>query len=231
MNRDEAQEARAGTLTRRQVSSLLVLSAVGAAWTWSLEGRAAEWEQIDSEHGIDVFKKDLPNTALTAFRGRGLVQGSLGQLIWIMGDNTHRTDWVDRLKKSVILEKEDDYSSIVYQHFATPAMVAERDFVYRARARSLPDGSGLLEINSVQHPKAPPTIGVRGELRDSSYHFIPKGPKSTLIDVVVITDPKGSLPKWVVNLVQKSWPMNTLLALREQVKKPFIGTMAPPPVR
>jgi len=227
---DEESTER-GLLTRRQAAALLALGTTGALASWTDRVHAATWERIDDEHGIEVFKKDLPNTPLHAFRGRGLVAASMGRLIWVMGDNVHRTEWVDRLKKSVILEQEDAYSSIVYQQFSTPALVAERDFVYRARARSRSDGSALLEIASVAHPKAPPTIGVRGELRDTSYLFIPQGPDSTLVDVTVVTDPKGSLPKWVVNLIQKSWPMNTLTALREHVKKPFVGSLPPPPRR
>jgi len=35
----------------------------------------------------------------------------------------------------------------------------------------------------------------------------------------VHTDPKGSLPKWLVNLVQKSWAHTTLMGLRAQVGK------------
>jgi len=218
-------------LSRREATSILTLGALGAVSGWSAPLLAAEWEKIDDEHGIEVFKKDLPDTALTAFRGRGIIQAPIGKLMWVMSDNVHRTEWVDRLVKSVILQQEDGYSSIVYQEFSTPALVAKRDFVYRARARSLPDGSAKLEIASVHHPHAPPTVGVRGELRDTSYLFVPKGPGATFVDVSVVTDPKGSLPKWVVNMIQKSWPMNTLMALREHVKKPFVGTLRPPPAR
>ena len=227
--KDDEGRLRPLQLSRRD--TLLALSALGALATWNAEAQAAGWEQIDDDQGIVVFKKDLPSTPLHAFRGRGLIEAPMGKLIWVMGDNSHRTEWVDRLKKSVILEQEDAYSSIVYQQFSTPALVAERDFVYRARASSRPDGSAILEIASVAHAKAPPTVGVRGELRDTSYVFTPKGPNSTLVEVSVVTDPKGSLPKWVVNMIQKSWPMNTLTSLREQVKKPFVGTMPPPPIR
>ena len=35
-------------------------------------------------------------------------------------------------------------------------------------------------------------------------------------------DPKGSLPKWVVNFFQKNWPRNTFEAIRVQAAKPDI---------
>ena len=91
-------------------------------------------------------------------------------------------------------------------------------------------GTAVLEIKSVTHPKAPKTVGVRGELTYCHY-ILKRAGNKTIVDVAVALDPKGSLPGWVVNLVQKSWPMKTLKGLRNQVKKPFVKTLAAPPVR
>jgi hypothetical protein len=38
----------------------------------------------------------------------------------------------------------------------------------------------------------------------------------------VHADPKGSMPKWLVNMFQKSWAHNTIMRLRAQVAKPDI---------
>jgi hypothetical protein len=35
-------------------------------------------------------------------------------------------------------------------------------------------------------------------------------------------DPRGSVPKFLVNMVQKSWPHKTITSLRKQVAKPDI---------
>jgi len=40
-----------------------------------------------------------------------------------------------------------------------------------------------------------------------------------MLDGVVIADPKGMIPKWMVNMFQKDWPLSTLRAIRLQVKK------------
>ena len=41
-----------------------------------------------------------------------------------------------------------------------------------------------------------------------------KSPK-TKIAAEILFDPMGAVPKWVVNFVQKAWPVNTLNGLRE----------------
>ena len=53
------------------------------------------------------------------------------------------------------------------------------------------------------------------------------GGRATLLEIELHSDPKGSLPAWVVNLFQKSWARETINAIRKQVKKPDLKT---PPV-
>lgn len=207
-----------------------LVSGASASWA-ALVPRlawASDWEKIDDDDGIVVYRKDMPESSLHAFRGTALVDAPLEKVLWVLADNTHRTEWVDRLQKSVILEKKGPYEFIVYQHFSSPPVISDRDFVYRARAYSTADGTAVLDIASVHHRGAPPSVGVRGELKFSSYRLQRRGDK-TYVDVAIALDPKGSLPAWVVNLVQKSWPRKTLSGLRRQVKKPFVGTLAPPP--
>ncbi len=37
--------------------------------------------------------------------------------------------------------------------------------------------------------------------------------------VEIHADPKGSVPKWLVNLFQKGWPRNTIEGIRKQAAK------------
>jgi hypothetical protein len=190
---------------------------------------AAAWEKIDDENGIKVFRKDVPGSQLVAFRGEAMISAPLEKLLWVLADNAHRTDWVDRLKKSVVLATSGRYEFIVYQHFGLPFPISDRDYVYRGRATRDQHGVVTLAIASVTHPKAPATIGVRANLIGSRYVLTPKGPDKTYVVVEVHTDPKGAIPTWLVNLIQKSWPMKTLKGLRAQVTKSFVKRLELPP--
>jgi hypothetical protein len=191
--------------------------------------RAAAWEKIDDEDGIKVFRKEVPGSPLVAFRGEGMIAAPLEKLLWVLADNAHRTDWVDRLKKSVVLSTTGNYEYVVYQHFSLPFPISDRDYVYRGRATRDKHGVVTLDIASVTHPKAPATVGVRAHLIGSRYVLTPKGPDKTYVVVEVHTDPKGAIPTWLVNLIQKSWPMKTLKGLRAQVAKPFVKRLEIPP--
>lgn len=228
--------SRRPEFSRRDLTKSLIVAGASAALPgvvlgWAAPAWAAGWEKIGDKEGISVFKKEMPGTPLHAFRGTAIVNAPMEKVMWVLADNTHRAEWVDRLKKSVILERKSKYDFVVYQHFGSPPLVSDRDFVYRARAHSEKEGTVILDIASVEHPKAPPTVGVRGELKFSSYRFERRGEDKTHVDVAVALDPKGALPSWVVNMIQKSWPYNTLSSLRKQVQKPFVGRLEAPPVR
>lgn len=44
-------------------------------------------------------------------------------------------------------------------------------------------------------------------------------PKKTDLDLLVLVDPAGSIPHWIVNLVSSSWPEKTFYGMIEQIQK------------
>ncbi|HSC86414.1 MAG TPA: START domain-containing protein [Polyangiaceae bacterium] len=205
-------------------ASALVGSLLGAGSVHA----APSWEKIDEDEGIKVYSKDIPDSSIVAFRGEALIQQPIEKVLWVLADNEHRTEWVDRLKKSVILERKGPFDYVVYQHFSAPFPASDRDYVYRGQARRDAEGVVRISLESVEHPKAPTTVGVRGRIIKSRYLLTPKG-DSTFVVVEIQMDPMGAIPTFIVNLVQKSWPMKTLKNLRTQVKKPYVGHVELPP--
>ncbi len=200
-------------------SAILIVSGIALA---------NSWQKIDDDNGVQVYSKELPNSPLVAFRGETVMNAPVEKLLWVLADNTHRTAWVDRLEKSVVLESNGPYDYTVYQHFSLPFPISDRDYVYRGRAKRGKGGSVVLEMQSVEHPQAPPTVGVRAHLIRSRYELIPLQDGKTRVIVEVHTDPKGSIPNWLVNLIQESWPMKTLLAMQQEVGKAYVGQLRAP---
>jgi hypothetical protein len=182
------------------------------------------WEQIDDSDGIKVWRKDIEGSPVKAFRGEITLDASVSKISWVLADNKHRKDWVDRLETVVGLEKKSADKAVVYQSFDLPFPISDRDmviqgsFVIDNKAQKV-----YLNLKSVEHPKAPETVGVRAQLHHSKYVLTPvNGGKQTKVEVEILTDPKGLLPKWLVNIIQKKWPYKTLMGLKNQVNKPFV---------
>lgn len=181
------------------------------------------WEKVMIKDGISVFKTKIKNSDLVGFRGEAIIEAPIGKVIHVLVDNDRRKDWVDRLLQTKLIEKPGMYQQTVYQEFSAPWPVSNRDFVYSGGIFKIPNTNKIkLDFKSIDHPNAPKTTGVRGHLQSGLYIITPLNKNQTKIEVELISDPKGLLPSWIVNLVQKSWPYKTITAIKAQVKKPFV---------
>jgi hypothetical protein len=73
-------------------------------------------------------------------------------------------------------------------------------------------------------PSAPRTDYIHGELIDMTFTLssIDNG-KTTRVDAEFLCDPKGMLPKWLVNFFLGDWPKTTFRNLRKEVLKPDLS--------
>jgi hypothetical protein len=213
-----------------RTSLLLLLAVLPAVAAAGDKADKFEWKEINDKDGIKVYRKGVEGSKIVAFRGVGVIDASPLKVLYVIGENEHRGEWVDRLYISDVLEQVSPSEFVLYAAYKLP-IFSNRDYVYRGKAFSRPDGSVVVNIKSEEHPKAPKTVGVRAWLNKCVYLLTPiDGGKKTQIDVEVHTDPKGSMPSGIVNLVQKSWPLKTLSGIRKQVAKSWvIEAPLPPP--
>lgn len=204
---------------------LLTMSTLGATQPTT----APAWEALDTEDGIEVFRREVPGSPLVAFKGVTTIDAPLDKILWVLVDNEHKTEWVDMCSESRVLEQVNEHEFVIYQRFSLPWYLSDRDYVYSGRAVREADGSVRLLLQSCEHPDAPETVGVRGRLVESCYVLMPLGPNRTRLSVEIQTDPCGMVPDWLVNLVQKEWPLKTLRGIRRQVGEDYCGTYPLPP--
>ena len=185
---------------------------------------AQEWTEIYTRDAVTVSKQSLPDSRLVAFKGDTLYSEPLDKVLYVLLDHDHRVEWVDRLYINTMLEEVSPHEYVLYQGYELPFIFSNRDYVYRGVVtQDASTGVVTLDLDSIEHPDAPETIGVRAELLRSRYVLTPLGPNDTQLEVEIVTDPKGAMPIWLVNLIQRSWPLNTLNGVRNQLAKPYTG--------
>jgi hypothetical protein len=190
------------------------------------------WEEFDQEDGIRMFRRDVPGSDVVALRGEGFIEAPITRVASVLIDRKRSTEWIDRLAKTKVLREVSDTDSINWSHIKTPSPLQDRDFVFRsvlttdARAKKV-----FMKYESVTDPLAPETDDfVRGQFKQGRFELTMATQtkrdgtkvKGTIVLAEVMVDPRGSVPKFIVNLVQKGWPHKTLTALRKQVAKPDI---------
>lgn len=207
-------------------ASFLLAAPAWAKGAWQSDG----WEQIDQENGIDVYRKTAPGSDVQGVGGEGLVKAPIAKILWVLMDHEHKPQWIDRFQRSYTIEEISPLSDVQYASFDMPFPVQDRDFVYSFETSVSPEGDAvIIAVKSVEHPAMPPakTVGVRGEIVRGRYVLYPEGSDATRVIAEYLADPKGSLPSWLVNLVQRSWPLKTLESLRRQVQEPYVKEWEP----
>jgi hypothetical protein len=187
------------------------------------EPTTPSWHKLGDSNGIAVFGRDVPGTSLIAMRGECVMDASMLRLASVLVDTARAREWIDSVAETRTLRKLSETEYVQWNHVATPFIVQDRDFVFITKLELAPkDGRVTLSYRSTTDPLAPKTHYVRGEFIYGKFALTSLGVNKTKVEAELLCDPRGSVAKWMVNLVQKDWPYSTLSRLRRQAKKPDI---------
>ncbi|HWZ88668.1 MAG TPA: START domain-containing protein, partial [Polyangiaceae bacterium] len=139
----------------------------------------------------------------------------------VLVDTSRAHEWVDSVAETRTLRKLSDTEYVQWNHVTTPWVLKDRDFVFSTKLELNPQALQVaLNYHSVTDPAAPKTNYIRGQFIYGKFELTSvDGGKKTRVLAELLCDPKGSVAKWMVNLVQKDWPHSTLTRLRRQVAK------------
>ena len=182
------------------------------------------WEKFDDVDGIALFRREVPGSDVIALRGEGVVNAPILRVASVLVDTTRSTEWIDRLAEVRVVRKISADEEVHWTHIETPAVIKDRDFVFDIKLELDPEHKKVsLNYHSVFDSSAPKTDFVRGEFKFGTFTLTSiDGGKKTRVLTEVLADPRGSVAKWIVNMVQKKWAYNTIMSLRAQVAKPNI---------
>ena len=192
-----------------------------------------KWIEIDqeplaenekSEFTIIVEKKNSPEDEVNTYRGTTTMPISIERIAYVLDDTESKKEWVSRLKEETRLEENSSsYRSIAYQHYNLSWPVSDRDYVIESKWTVMEDmklPTAILSIKSIIRDDVPEIEGrVRGQLDRLVYKLEKLKSNQTRVTVEIMVNPKGLLPNFMINLIQKEWPITTLRQLNAQALK------------
>ncbi len=207
---------------RKRVFALTLVALVRASGLASASAPTPDpWQKLGESDGISVFGRELPGISLLAMRGEGVVNAPLLRVASVLSDTARSHEWVDSVAETRTLRKLSDTEYVSWNHVTTPWVLKDRDFVFTTKLELIPPARQVaLNYHSVNDPAAPKTQYIRGQFIYGKFVLTSlAGGKQTRVLAELLCDPKGSVAKWMVNIVQKDWPHSTIVRLRRQVAK------------
>ena len=182
---------------------------------------APAWEHITTEDGIRVTSREVPGRGFPTFRGRGMVNENIYQVLAVLRDVKRHTEWMAACMEARLLEKTSEYAYVVYTRTRAPWPVSDRDAVFHSR--STVDRKNLVvtvKFWAVRSKRKGPVDGVVRMTRLRGFwKFTAMGWNKTLVDYKVDANPEGSLPGWIARLATKKIPLVTIQKLRKQARR------------
>lgn len=193
------------------------------------EAKVDDWIQISDRDGIKVFERQTENSKFLSLRGEGLVNAPLSRVASVFFDPIRAKEWVEDLEETRILGWTSDSEFLEYDHIGTPIIVKDRDFLSHVTLTFDRAQKQLtFEYKTATEEETPPELRqvrrvIRGELNGTKYILTSvENDTKTYILGEINSDPKGSIPRWIINMFQRDWPYRSMMALRRQVAKPDI---------
>jgi len=180
------------------------------------------WDEQFTEEGITVWSRDIPDSPLVEFRGRGIIEADIKRLMTVVRDDERKTEWMKNCIDARSVALKSATHGIFYNRTKSPAFfIDDRDVVIEGLSKMYPKEQRFrIDFWAVTHPHAPEVPGVvrMPELR-GYWDFVLVAPGKVEATYQVRADAGGMVPMWVVNWVNRKLPFHTINDLRAQVKK------------
>lgn len=188
----------------------------------SIVSSVLQWKKTRDINGIQVYSIAIQDTAIVKARAVAIINAPLDKIQRLVNTLAQRPQWVPYLKYSRIIEKISETEHIEYSLFSAPWPASDRDFVYRVkRSQQLVDDQLQLsyQMQSVSHGEMPLQSDlIRGEIFSSVYRLTAINAGQTRVELIYHADPKGWLPNWIVNIIQRAFPFRMLRNLKQQLE-------------
>ncbi len=189
---------------------------------WALHPDDFKWEIDKDRRGIKVFKAPRhEETGIIPIKAQTVLDFPISRVLTVLADTKRKAEWIPKLDEAYIIEEKSKYSRIEYARYSAPWPFHDRSFVISTKGRYDPkERTIFIDIQSTTHDKAPlnPKY-VRGKTYIGSVFLKYVEENKTFFEITLLTDFRGNIPAWIINLVQSSWPFKMVDNLTAQLKK------------
>jgi len=175
----------------------------------SSDGKIKVWDQSSEKSAVNIVR-------LQAI----FADVNMEVLYDTLHDPDYRKVWDDKMIEGYLIEQINATNDVGYYSAKMPFPLTNRDFVNERSWRVKKDEEYIIMNHSVVHPKEPEKKGfVRANSIKTGYMIRPNETKTgCIITYQTQTDPRGSIPTWLVNQVTKSFAPNIVGNLERAAK-------------
>ena len=200
-------------------SILLVFS----AFSESNDLNSLKWIVKSDYDNLIVFKAVKKHeSGLIPLKVQTTLNYPISRVVSVLTNAERKKEWVPRLVKAYTVKKIALGEFVDYVSFDAPWPFTNRDFlVYIKCDFNLKNEEIHSKIHSISLPEVPVKKNfIRGHTHSgNTFLRSVSGGTKTYMEMAFLSDYKGNIPKWIINIVQTKWPRRLVKRLRTQLAK------------
>lgn len=187
----------------------------------ALSGDDFVWKIANKRNGITVFKAEEHESGLVPIKVETILPFPPSRVLSVIANTERKQEWVPDLMVVNTVKKLNEYDKIEYSVYDSPWPFSDRSFLVHIKSIADIKGKKLtIKLNSVELAEAPINKKyVRGFTYNGDVVLKNDGTGNSYFQVLFLTDFKGNIPKWIVNMVQLGWPKKMIKSLTKQIKR------------
>ena len=197
--------------------SLLLILAFSSTNLLALDVEGGDWKFLYKKDELSFYSKEVKDSQLLAFCAKGTINIALVEMLAILRDveGTKRWDKNSKVKKTI--KNISDIEANTYSVSTMPWPVTDRDMILNNKLHlDLKNGYMLVDAHSVDHKDYPVKDNkVRANMGIARFKIKYINAQKSYVEMYIHVDPRGSIPSWLVNYVQKDLPYEYLKNLED----------------
>jgi hypothetical protein len=179
------------------------------------------WKKVYNKDGVLVHSQKDKNSKIVGFKAEAVLDAKLESVLQVLRDVEGTVKWAPNMVEKKTIINNSDLKAITYNNNDLPWPAADRDMILVNELRLDKENKVLVvDTHSVTHEAYPAFKNiVRAQMPYGTLEFKRVEDKSW-VRMTILVDPKGSIPIWLVNMLQKRLPLQFLKALEKESQLP-----------
>ena len=185
-----------------------------------VSAQSGEWKLERETEELKVYLRDAADSDIKEIKIETTLDASLDAVVSVLKDVPVYSDWVYKCLEANRLEASTNTSSLYYCKLDFPWPMSDRDFIAKSQLRQDPNSRTVyIDVKGLPNYKPAKDNIVRITNLSIHYELVPLSAKSVQMTYRLHSDPGGSIPAWLVNMVVDNGPTNTVKGMREKLKE------------
>lgn len=179
----------------------------------------SNWKLKKVVDGISVFTRDVAGSNLKELKITMVFKNTrLSSIMAVLDDAAGYKDWLYKCAEAKNVERVDQYETTDYYLFDFPWPLSDRDLYSNTKVSQDPSSKVvLIETHAVADRYSENEDAVRVVDHENSWQFTPLPNGDVELLYKAHSNPGGSIPDWMVNMVIDKGPTTSMKNLKKMI--------------